>query len=84
MREISLEPERERERMTRLSPSYSTETKETVISQPPTVLHWVRMSALRIHDNPALRQALLDRQRRLRCVFIIDPWFVGGRIGENR
>ncbi|CAI8045818.1 Cryptochrome-2 [Geodia barretti] len=60
-----------------------TETREAV-SQPPTVLHWVRMSALRIHDNPALQQALLDTQRRLRCVFIIDPWFIRGRIGENR
>jgi hypothetical protein len=60
-----------------------TETREAV-SQPPTVLYWVRMSALRIHDNPALQQALLDTQRRLRCVFIIDPWFTRVRIGENR
>lgn len=54
------------------------------MSQPPTVLHWVRMSALRIHDNPALQRALMETQHRLRCVFIIDPWFVRGRIEENR
>lgn len=65
------------------SSRYGTDCRE-LLSQPPTVVHWVRLSALRLHDNPAFLHGLLDKKRRLRCVFIIDPWFVQDKIGENR
>lgn len=56
------------------------------LASPPTNLHWVRMSALRVHDNPALSHSMQDSQRRFRAVFIIDPWFFSkeGKIGLNR
>jgi cryptochrome len=61
-----------------------TNTKDASVAHPPTSLHWVRMSALRIHDNPALHHSIQDSHRRFRAVFMLDPWFVRGRIGVNR
>ena len=69
-----------------LSPlRYDTDPPE-VSAQTPTSLHWMRMSALRIHDNPALKHCLEHVGTRFRCVFILDPWFVcnESKIGVNR
>ena len=60
----------------------------TAVEEPPTTLYWVRMSALRIHDNRAFSTAFSDKSRRFRAVFVIDPWYscVDGKqkIGLNR
>lgn len=40
-----------------------------------TSLHWFRLSALRLHDNPALLAAMNQPLASFRGVFIIDPWF---------
>ena len=45
------------------------------IKDPPTVLYWVRTSALRNHDNEAFSNAISDPDLRFRAVFIIDPWY---------
>ncbi len=56
--------------------------------QPPTSLYWVRMSSIRNHDNEAFSNALSEPQARLRCVFIIDPWYMCAqgkkKLGLNR
>ena len=41
---------------------------------PPTTIHWFRLDALRLHDNPAFTDAVTSGQR-FKAVFIIDPWF---------
>ena len=52
-----------------------------VFSQPtnpitPTNLHWFRLDALRLHDNPSFTDAVTSGPgRRVKTVFIIDPWF---------
>ena len=43
-------------------------------AEPPTSLHWFRLDALRLHDNPAFTDAV-SCSMRFRAVFIIDPWF---------
>jgi len=65
------------------SEGYSTDTSRSV-RQPPTTLHWFRMSALRIHDNPALNHAMQEPGTRFRAVFIIDPWFATEKFGAGR
>nr|XP_021201222.2 cryptochrome-1 isoform X1 [Helicoverpa armigera]XP_021201231.2 cryptochrome-1 isoform X1 [Helicoverpa armigera]XP_049698225.1 cryptochrome-1 isoform X1 [Helicoverpa armigera] len=59
--------------------------------QPPSarrtngkhIVHWFR-KGLRLHDNPALREGLLDAAT-FRCVFIIDPWFASSsNVGINK
>ena len=51
---------------------------------PPTCLHWVRMSSLRVHDNAAL-SAAMGSGLRFKAVLIYDPWFESGqRFGLNR
>ncbi|XP_023940173.2 cryptochrome-1 isoform X2 [Bicyclus anynana] len=46
-------------------------------------VHWFR-KGLRLHDNPALREALVDATT-FRCVFIIDPWFASSsNVGINK
>eukprot|EP00741_Cyanophora_paradoxa_P025734 tig00000391_g24833.t1 len=48
-----------------------------------TVL-WFR-KGLRLHDNPALLQALKPAPQHLYPIFILDPWFIkSGRVGVNR
>ena len=45
--------------------------------QPPTastVVHWFRLDALRLHDNPAFVDAV-KTQGIFKAIFIIDPWF---------
>ncbi|CAG4922585.1 unnamed protein product [Colias eurytheme] len=59
-------------------------------STPPTrqpalkhTVHWFR-KGLRLHDNPALREGLVDAVT-FRCVFIIDPWFASSsNVGINK
>nr|WDV40244.1 cryptochrome 2 [Sinonovacula constricta] len=47
------------------------------------VLHWFR-KGLRLHDNPALREALVG-STTYRCVYILDPWFAGvSQVGVNK
>ena len=71
-----------------LSEGYVTDTSHPSghVRQPPTTLHWVRMSSLRIHDNASLSEAMLNSKNRFRAVFIIDPWFASGerKFGVNR
>ncbi|KAK7126335.1 hypothetical protein R3I94_017726 [Phoxinus phoxinus] len=46
-------------------------------------VHWFR-KGLRLHDNPALLEALRGAQS-LRCVYFLDPWFAGAsNLGVNR
>ncbi|XP_078403022.1 cryptochrome-1-like [Cetorhinus maximus] len=46
-------------------------------------IHWFR-KGLRLHDNPALREALRGAST-IRCVYILDPWFAGSsNVGVNR
>ncbi|XP_038636619.1 cryptochrome-1b isoform X2 [Scyliorhinus canicula] len=46
-------------------------------------IHWFR-KGLRLHDNPALLDALLGSDT-IRCVYIVDPWFAGSSsVGINR
>uniref|UniRef100_A0AAY4BMH4 Cryptochrome-1 n=1 Tax=Denticeps clupeoides TaxID=299321 RepID=A0AAY4BMH4_9TELE len=46
-------------------------------------VHWFR-KGLRLHDNPALRDALRGADT-LRCVYILDPWFAGSSsVGVSR
>eukprot|EP00111_Clytia_hemisphaerica_P021300 TCONS_00062708-protein len=47
------------------------------------VIHWFR-KGLRLHDNPALINAL-ESKLRLYPIFILDPWFVKNAcVGVNR
>uniref|UniRef100_A0A674NVZ0 Cryptochrome circadian regulator 2 n=1 Tax=Takifugu rubripes TaxID=31033 RepID=A0A674NVZ0_TAKRU len=46
-------------------------------------VHWFR-KGLRLHDNPALQEAL-NGADSLRCIYILDPWFAGAaNVGINR
>ncbi|XP_063044562.1 cryptochrome-2-like [Engraulis encrasicolus] len=46
-------------------------------------VHWFR-KGLRLHDNPALQEAL-DGADTVRCVYVLDPWFAGSaNVGFNR
>ena len=54
------------------------------ISSIPTSLHWFRLCALRLHDNPGLMAALRNPNTQLRCVVILDKWFIGGKFNVNR
>lgn len=43
---------------------------------PPTNLHWFRLDALRLHDNPSFTEAVTAGPgQRVKAIFIIDPWF---------
>ena len=42
--------------------------------QPETCVHWFRLDALRLHDNPAFSEAV-SCGKRFKAIFIIDPWF---------
>lgn len=43
---------------------------------PPTNLHWFRLDALRLHDNPSFADAVTKGPgQRIKTIFIIDPWF---------
>lgn len=42
----------------------------------PTNLHWFRLDALRLHDNPSFTEAVTEGPgKRFKAVFIVDPWF---------
>ncbi|XP_005750863.1 cryptochrome circadian regulator 3a [Pundamilia nyererei] len=46
-------------------------------------IHWFR-KGLRLHDNPALREAVQGAST-VRCVYFLDPWFAGSsNVGVNR
>ena len=48
------------------------------------VIHWFRTKGLRLHDNPALVEALKGADT-WRCVYILDPWFAGNsQAGINK
>ncbi|EFX85418.1 DNA photolyase 1 [Daphnia pulex] len=57
------------------------------MNNKPVVIHWFR-KGLRLHDNPALLNALEkvgESHYELRPVFILDPWFVkNAKVGPNR
>lgn len=46
----------------------------SVQAKPPTAVHWFRLDALRLHDNPAFTDAVTSGQT-FKTMFIIDPWF---------
>uniref|UniRef100_A0A8C6M6M9 Cryptochrome circadian regulator 3a n=1 Tax=Nothobranchius furzeri TaxID=105023 RepID=A0A8C6M6M9_NOTFU len=49
----------------------------------PNSIHWFR-KGLRLHDNPALREAV-QGAATVRCVYFLDPWFAGSsNVGVNR
>ncbi|XP_061076158.1 cryptochrome-1-like [Conger conger] len=49
----------------------------------PNSIHWFR-KGLRLHDNPALREAVRGANT-VRCVYFLDPWFAGSsNLGVNR
>ncbi|KAI1893142.1 hypothetical protein AGOR_G00140870 [Albula goreensis] len=49
----------------------------------PNSIHWFR-KGLRLHDNPALREAVRGAGT-VRCVYFLDPWFAGSsNLGVNR
>ncbi|XP_036390047.1 cryptochrome-1-like [Megalops cyprinoides] len=49
----------------------------------PNSIHWFR-KGLRLHDNPALREAVRGAAT-VRCVYFLDPWFAGSsNLGVNR
>ncbi|KAF3860806.1 hypothetical protein F7725_001061 [Dissostichus mawsoni] len=49
----------------------------------PNCIHWFR-KGLRLHDNPALLQAVKGAGT-VRCVYFLDPWFAGSsNVGVNR
>ncbi|KAG7224318.1 hypothetical protein INR49_000561 [Caranx melampygus] len=49
----------------------------------PNSIHWFR-KGLRLHDNPALREAVRGADT-VRCVYFLDPWFAGSsNVGVNR
>uniref|UniRef100_A0A8C5GN21 Cryptochrome-1-like n=1 Tax=Gouania willdenowi TaxID=441366 RepID=A0A8C5GN21_GOUWI len=49
----------------------------------PNSIHWFR-KGLRLHDNPALEEAVLGAGT-VRCVYFLDPWFAGSsNVGVNR
>ena len=57
--------------------STSSSTPDSMVGkrpEPPTSLHWFRLDALRLHDNPAFTDAV-SCGMRLKAIFIIDPWF---------
>uniref|UniRef100_A0A672MBS7 Cryptochrome circadian regulator 3a n=1 Tax=Sinocyclocheilus grahami TaxID=75366 RepID=A0A672MBS7_SINGR len=46
-------------------------------------IHWFR-KGLRLHDNPALQEAVRGADT-VRCVYFLDPWFAGSsNLGVNR
>ncbi|KAA0711739.1 Cryptochrome-1 [Triplophysa tibetana] len=50
---------------------------------PVNSIHWFR-KGLRLHDNPALLEAVKGADT-LRCVYFLDPWFAGtSNLGVNR
>ncbi|XP_062402128.1 cryptochrome circadian regulator 3b isoform X2 [Sardina pilchardus] len=50
---------------------------------PVNSIHWFR-KGLRLHDNPALLEAVQGADT-LRCVYFLDPWFAGASsVGVNR
>ncbi|CAK1548546.1 unnamed protein product [Leptosia nina] len=62
------------------TPSPSTPPRQ---STGKHTVHWFR-KGLRLHDNPALREGLVDAVT-FRCVFIIDPWFASSsNVGINK
>ena len=45
---------------------------------PATNVHWFRVDALRLHDNPSFKEAVCTGSgsgKRFKAIFIIDPWF---------
>lgn len=53
------------------------------ITMAPNSIHWFR-KGLRLHDNPALREAV-QGAGTVRCVYFLDPWFAGSsNVGVNR
>lgn len=67
-----------------ISSSNSSLDSISAATSLPTSLHWFRLSALRLHDNPALTASLKYPQTQCRCLVILDPWFIGGKFSANR
>ena len=42
---------------------------------PPSTVHWFRLDALRLHDNPSFTDAVTSGAGNFKAIFIIDPWF---------
>ncbi|XP_072936024.1 cryptochrome-1-like isoform X2 [Epargyreus clarus] len=64
-------------------PAVATATTPPARTTGKHIVHWFR-KGLRLHDNPALREGLIDAAT-FRCVFIIDPWFASSsNVGINK
>ncbi|XP_028848504.1 cryptochrome-1-like [Denticeps clupeoides] len=58
-------------------------TSQNPTNMAPNSIHWFR-KGLRLHDNPALREAVRGAAT-VRCVYFLDPWFAGSsNLGVNR
>lgn len=56
---------------------------DTMQKSPVNSIHWFR-KCLRIHDNPALVEAMKNSDH-VWPIFILDPWFVKNmKVGPNR
>ncbi|KAJ7999486.1 hypothetical protein DPEC_G00194930 [Dallia pectoralis] len=63
--------------------SFSIRITGSVSNMAKNSIHWFR-KGLRLHDNPALLDAVRDSDT-LRCVYFLDPWFAGSsNLGVNR
>ncbi|OWR50781.1 cryptochrome 2 [Danaus plexippus plexippus] len=65
------------------SPTAQKSSQPAGVPKEKHTVHWFR-KGLRLHDNPALREGLVDATT-FRCVFIIDPWFASSsNVGINK
>lgn len=68
---------------TSTAPSTVTSASSNRGTSGKHTVHWFR-KGLRLHDNPALREGLINAVT-YRCVFIIDPWFASSsNVGINK
>lgn len=64
-------------------PATPNDKKTNCVIPGRHVVHWFRRG-LRLHDNPALREAIAKCET-FRCIYILDPWFAGSsNVGVNK
>jgi cryptochrome len=66
--------QQQQQQLTAMGQGMAVEPSQQQSCEPPTYLHWFRLDALRLHDNPAFTDAVTCGMR-FRAIFIIDPWF---------
>ncbi|KAM9343988.1 cryptochrome-1-like isoform 2-T2 [Pholidichthys leucotaenia] len=66
-----------------MNPPGAAAGRQQQTKMTPNSIHWFR-KGLRLHDNPALREAVCGAAT-VRCVYFLDPWFAGSsNVGVNR